>query len=123
MCCIRRVFRFDAAFACVVCVVRVVAALTCGAQRFLFSVSECARDAPKFDGARASKIFALEGARTASETWVGYKQRFLLQVCNLTCCSIMQRLGLRAKRLAYSLMWCSTIVQFSEYSRSLSSID
>ncbi len=57
MCCIRRVFRFDAAFACVVCVVRVVAALTCGAQRFLFSVSECARDAPKFDGARASKIF------------------------------------------------------------------
>ncbi len=58
-----------------------------------------------------------------SETWVGYEQRFLPQVCSLTCCSTMQRLGLRAKRLVCSLTWCSTIVQFSECGRSLSSID
>ena len=37
-----------------------VAALTCGVRRFSLSISECARDAPKFDGARASKIFCVK---------------------------------------------------------------
>src|SRR6266566_7803954 len=94
-----------------------------GTRRFSLSVNECARDAPKFDGARALKIFALEDVRAALETWVGHEQRFLPQIYSLTCCSTMQRLGLRTKRLICSLTWCNTIVQFSECDRSLNSID
>ena len=66
--CIRRVFKFDMAFAYVVHVIRMVAALTYKARRFSLSISEYARDAPKFDGAQTSKIFILEGAYAASET-------------------------------------------------------
>ncbi len=47
--------------------------------------------------------FALKNAYAASRTWVGHEQRFLPQVYSLTCCSTIQRLGLRAKRLVCSL--------------------
>src|SRR6266566_9522179 len=74
-------------------------------------------------GHRRRKFFTLGDAHAASETWVGHKQRFLPQIYSLTYCNTMQRLELRTKRLICNLTWCSTIVQFSEYSRSLNSID
>ncbi len=102
---------------------RMVAALIYGTRRFSLSVNKYARNASKFNRVQMSKIFALEGVYTASETWVGHEQRFLPQMYSLTYCSTMQRLRLKEKRLIYSLTWCNTIVQFSKYGRSLNSID
>ena len=67
--------------------------------------------------------FALENAYTALRTWIGHKQRFLPQVYSLIYCNMMQHLGMKAKRLVYSLTWCSTIVQLFKYGKRLNSID